>query len=236
MPQVLLFAAAREAAETSEVAAPSGTLDEVLRHVVSACGTPFEQVLARCSVVVGEQAYDPTSDTSDVVVSADDVVAILPPVSGGDHVAAPSDVRMIDVADREETVRSATATCRITMSSDVRELVMTATLKKGDALAAATVAGILAAKRVPEAIPLCHPVRTTGIDVTFAPAGVDAIVVTGVVRGCDRTGFEMEALAAASTAALTIYDMAKAHDPRMRIDGLRVIAKSGGRSGDWTNE
>lgn len=236
MPKLLLFAAAREAADTNEITVPEGTLKTVLAGAIQQLGPDFERVLHRCSVVVNERSYDPTAATLDALVGADDTVAILPPVSGGDHDAAPGGARMIDVADKDETVRLARATCTIRMRPEVRELVTGGLLRKGDALAVASVAGILAAKRVPEAIPLCHPVRTTGVDVTFAPEGDDEIVVHALVRGLDRTGFEMEALAAASTAALTIYDMAKGDDPAMRIDGLRVIAKEGGASGDWSAE
>jgi cyclic pyranopterin phosphate synthase len=142
-----------------------------------------------------------------------------------------SDITMVDVGDKPETEREATATCRLHCEPATRDRILSGSVKKGDAVAAARVAGILAAKRVPELIPLCHPLRITQIDVDFAPSGDDAIEIRATVRGRDRTGFEIEALTAASIAALTLYDMGKAEDPRMRVEGLRVVAKSGGKSG-----
>jgi cyclic pyranopterin monophosphate synthase len=147
-----------------------------------------------------------------------------------------SDVKMVDVGDKPESEREATAACRLICEPGTRDRLLTGAVKKGDAAGAARIAGILAAKRVPELIPLCHPLRITSIDVDFAPAGDDAVEVRATVRGRDRTGFEIEALMAASVAALTLYDMGKAEDPRMRIDGLRVVAKSGGKSGSVTFE
>jgi cyclic pyranopterin phosphate synthase len=138
---------------------------------------------------------------------------------------------MVDVGDKEESVREATAACRLVCEPTVRDRLLAGAVAKGDAVGPAKVAGTLAAKRVPELIPLCHPVRMTFVEVTAAPAGDDAIEVRATVRGRDRTGFEMEALTACAVAALTLYDMAKAEDPRMRVEGLRVVAKSGGRSG-----
>lgn len=147
-----------------------------------------------------------------------------------------SDVAMVDVGDKPESEREATAACRLVCAPATRDRLLAGTVAKGDAVAAARVAGILAAKRVPELIPLCHPLRITQIEVDFAPAGDDAIEVRATVRGRDRTGFEIEALTAASIATLTLYDMGKAEDPRMRVDALRVVAKSGGKSGSVTFE
>jgi cyclic pyranopterin phosphate synthase len=142
----------------------------------------------------------------------------------------------VDVGDKEETVREATAVCRLVCSPATRDRLLAGEVTKGDAVGPAKVAGMLAAKRTPELIPLCHPVRTTFVDVTTSPLGDDAIEVRATVRGRDRTGFEMEALTACSIAALSLYDMAKAEDARMRIDGLRIVAKSGGRSGSVSFE
>jgi cyclic pyranopterin phosphate synthase len=144
--------------------------------------------------------------------------------------------RMVDVGGRPETDREATAACRLVARPATRDRLLAGEVAKGDAVAAARLAGILAAKRVPELIPLCHPLRVSAIDVTLAPAGDDAIDVRATVRGRDRTGFEMEALAAAAVAALTLYDMGKGEDPRMRIEALRLVAKSGGRSGSVSFE
>ena len=146
------------------------------------------------------------------------------------------DVHMVDVGDKPETERVASAACRLICETGTRDRLLAGDVKKGDAVAAARVAGILAAKRVPELIPLCHPLRITSIELDFAASGPDAIEVRATVRGRDRTGFEIEALTAASIAALTLYDMGKAEDPRMRIDRLRVVAKAGGKSGSVTFE
>jgi cyclic pyranopterin phosphate synthase len=143
---------------------------------------------------------------------------------------------MVDVGDKPESEREATAACRLVCDPGTRDRLLTGAVAKGDAVGAARVAGILAAKRVPELIPLCHPLRITSIDVDFAPAGDESIEVRATVRGRDRTGFEIEALTAASIAALTLYDMGKAEDPRMRVTDLRVVAKSGGKSGSVTYE
>ena len=143
---------------------------------------------------------------------------------------------MVDVGDKPETERQATAACRLHCKPATRDRLLSGAVAKGDAVAAARVAGILAAKRVPELIPLCHPLRITQVEVDFAPAGDDAVEIRATVRGRDRTGFEMEALTAASIAALTVYDMGKAEDPQMRVDGLRIVAKSGGKSGSVTFE
>jgi cyclic pyranopterin monophosphate synthase len=147
-----------------------------------------------------------------------------------------TDVHMVDVGDKPESDREATAACRLVVQPATRDRLLTGSVAKGDAVGVARVAGILAAKRVPELIPLCHPLRVTSIDVDFAPAGDDAIEVRATVRGRDRTGFEIEALTACSIAALTLYDMGKAEDPRMVVEALRVVAKSGGKSGSVTYE
>ena len=147
-----------------------------------------------------------------------------------------SDINMVDVGDKPETEREASAVCRLNAQPATRDALLSGSVKKGDAVAAARIAGILAAKRVPELIPLCHPLRITSVDLDFAPAGDDAIEVRATVRGRDRTGFEIEALTAASVAALTLYDMGKADDPRMRVTDLRIVAKSGGKSGSVTFE
>lgn len=140
-------------------------------------------------------------------------------------------VRMVDVGEKPETEREATAVCRLLAMPGARERLLAGTVAKGDATGAARVAGILAAKRVPELIPLCHPLRLTSVEVAFAADGPDGIEVRATARGRDRTGFEMEALTACAVAALTLYDMGKAEDPQMRIDGLRIVSKSGGKSG-----
>lgn len=216
--RVRLFAAAREAAGTKGADIDAPTVGQALKIATERFGPRFEDILAFCTVVVGDEQF--TLDAAAGMEAQE--IAVLPPVSGG--------ARMADVGSKDETAREAVASCRLL--SRVRDRIISGDLPKGDALEAARIAGILAAKRVPELIPLCHPVRMNHIEITFANED-DAIAITATVRGVDRTGFEIEALTAASIAALTLYDMAKSEDPSMTIDALRLESKSGGKSGEW---
>jgi cyclic pyranopterin monophosphate synthase len=139
---------------------------------------------------------------------------------------------MVDVTDKHATRRTAVAAGALRTSAHVVELISTGGLPKGDALATARVAGILAAKRTSDLIPLCHQLALTGVDVDFT-VGESDIEITATVRSTDRTGVEMEALTAVSVAALTLYDMIKAVDPAARIDDIRVLRKKGGKTGTW---
>jgi cyclic pyranopterin phosphate synthase len=139
---------------------------------------------------------------------------------------------MVDVTAKEITERTAVAAGVLRTSARVVALITAGGLPKGDALATARVAGILAAKRTSDLIPLCHQLALTGVDVEFAIGDSD-IAITATVRSTDRTGVEMEALTAVSVAALTLYDMIKAVDRAARIDDIRVLSKAGGRSGTW---
>ncbi len=139
---------------------------------------------------------------------------------------------MVDVSAKDDTVREATAEGRITMSADALAAIREGSAKKGDVLATARIAGIMAAKKTPELIPLCHPLMLSKVSVDFAFED-DGILVTTLVRLTGQTGVEMEAMTAASVALLTIYDMAKALDKGMVISGVRLLSKSGGKSGDW---
>jgi cyclic pyranopterin phosphate synthase len=144
---------------------------------------------------------------------------------------------MIDVSAKKETPRLATAKARINVNKDTLALVKRNNIPKGDVLSIAQAAGILAAKRTPDLIPLCHPLLLSSISVDFSlPARGSYIDITATVKGRGQTGFEMEALTAAAIAALTIYDMCKMFDPGMTITGLRLVKKSGGKSGDYTAE
>ena len=144
---------------------------------------------------------------------------------------------MIDVADKERTSRTAVARAELRCSRDALKLLNEGRLEKGDALAAARLAGIMAAKRTPDLLPLCHPVLIAGADVDVAADEAAGLVrVEARVHAIDRTGVEMEALTAACAAALTIYDMMKRHDRGMELISLRLIHKSGGRSGEWNRE
>ncbi len=158
-------------------------------------------------------------------------------MSGGfTHFDAAGRAVMVDVGAKPVTDREATACARVAMRAETLAMIVAGAAKKGDVLGVARLAGIMAAKRTAELIPLCHPLPISAVTVDLAPAGATAIDITATVRTTGRTGVEMEALTAASVAALTVYDMCKAVDRGMTIDGLRVIAKSGGKSGDFRQE
>ena len=148
------------------------------------------------------------------------------------HVDSEGAARRVDVSAKPDTVRRATASGRITMSREAAAAIREGSVKKGDVLAVARVAGIMAAKRTAELIPLCHPLPIAGVtlDLTVEEDGVTA---TAEVVTSHATGVEMEAMTAVSVALLTIYDMAKAIDRAMVIGAVRLLAKSGGRSGEW---
>jgi cyclic pyranopterin monophosphate synthase len=139
---------------------------------------------------------------------------------------------MVDVTAKDVTKRTAVAAGTLHTTAEVMSLIAAGGLPKGDALATARVAGILAAKRTSDLIPLCHHLALTSVDVDFE-AGESNVAITATVRTTDRTGVEMEALTAVSVAALTLYDMIKAVDPAARIDDVRVLRKDGGRTGTW---
>ena len=153
-------------------------------------------------------------------------------MTGLTHLDAAGAARMVDVSDKTETARSATARGRIAMSAQAAEAIRGGAVKKGDVLAVARVAGIMAAKKASDLIPLCHPLPISGVtlDLTLDGSGVTA---EATVRTTHVTGVEMEALTAVSVALLTVYDMAKALDRTMTIGDVRLVAKSGGRSGDY---
>lgn len=139
---------------------------------------------------------------------------------------------MVEVGDKLITRRSATAEGFVRMGAEALATLVERRAKKGDVLGVAQIAGILAAKRTGELIPLCHPLPLDGVDLHLDPVA-DGVRIEATVRCTGRTGVEMEALTAVSLAALTVYDMLKAVDRGMRIEGVRLLAKSGGRSGDW---
>jgi cyclic pyranopterin phosphate synthase len=140
--------------------------------------------------------------------------------------------RMVDVGAKPETARTAIASGSIAMARATAAAVRAGRIGKGDVLGVARLAGIGAAKRAADLIPLCHPLRLTGVDVELAVTG-DAVAITATVRAFDRSGVEMEALAAVSAAALTVYDMCKASDRGMVISDIRLEEKRGGKSGTW---
>jgi cyclic pyranopterin phosphate synthase len=153
-------------------------------------------------------------------------------MTGLTHLDADGTARMVDVSAKAETAREATAAGRITMSAQAADAIRAGAVKKGDVLAVARVAGIMAAKKTSDLIPLCHPLPISGVtlDLVVEPDGVTA---TATVRTTHTTGVEMEALTAVTVALLTVYDMAKALDRTMTIGEVRLLAKSGGRSGDY---
>src|ERR1700761_4567102 len=141
--------------------------------------------------------------------------------------------RMVDVSDKPATDREATAETTIIMSAEAYEAAVSGTGKKGDVLAAARIAGIMAAKKTSDLIPLCHPIAITKANIDFEPrAEAHALRILATVKTTGQTGVEMEALTAASIAALTVYDMIKAVDRAAVIDGTKLVAKSGGKSGN----
>ncbi len=150
------------------------------------------------------------------------------------HFDAAGNAVMVDVSAKAETVREATAKARVVMRPETLAMIVAGTAKKGDVFAVARLAGIMAAKQTASLIPLCHPLPIAAVTVDLAAEGVDTVAITAMVRTTGRTGVEMEALTAASIAALTVYDMCKAVDRGMRVEGLRVVAKSGGKSGDFS--
>ncbi|MGE2716424.1 cyclic pyranopterin monophosphate synthase MoaC [Mycolicibacterium litorale] len=152
---------------------------------------------------------------------------------GLSHVDESGAAHMVDVSAKDVTRRTAVAAGTVHTRPDVIALIASGGLPKGDALATARVAGIMAAKRTSDLIPLCHQLALTGVDVDFE-IGESQVRVTATVRTTDRTGVEMEALTAVSVAALTVYDMIKAVDAAARIDDIAVLRKEGGKTGTWT--
>jgi cyclic pyranopterin phosphate synthase len=150
------------------------------------------------------------------------------------HIAEDGRADMVDVADKAITARSATASGAVVMAPATLELILAGNAKKGDVLGTARIAGIMAAKKTHDLIPLCHPLALTKVSVDLTPdPALPGLRVTATAKLDGKTGVEMEALTAVSVACLTVYDMAKAADRSMRITDIRLEAKSGGRSGEW---
>ncbi|RYD49307.1 MAG: cyclic pyranopterin monophosphate synthase MoaC [Sphingomonadales bacterium] len=153
-------------------------------------------------------------------------------MTGLTHLNATGEAHMVDVAGKPVTSREAIATGRITMSAQAAQAIREGSIKKGDVLATARIAGIMAAKKTAELIPLCHPLPLTRVSIDLAPDET-GITVTATAATQAQTGVEMEALTAATVALLTLYDMAKAVDKAMVIGEVRLMSKIGGKSGDW---
>ncbi len=158
-------------------------------------------------------------------------------MSGLTHFDAKGDAHMVDVSAKAVTDRVATAECHISMATQTFDIVSEGRAKKGDVLSVARLAGIMGAKRTPDLIPLCHPlpIASVAVDLTLDP-DLPGVRIAATVKTTGQTGVEMEALTAASVAALTVYDMVKAVDRAMEISGLRVILKDGGKSGRYSAE
>ncbi len=153
------------------------------------------------------------------------------------HIDESGRARMVDVTAKDETVRVAVAKGRIVMQPETLRLLLAGEIGKGNVLTTAQVAGVMAAKRTSDLIPMCHPLLLTGIEVDLAPdEGASAVEVTATVRTTGKTGVEMEALTAVAVAGLTVYDMCKAVDRGMRLESLRLVEKTGGKSGAWQAE
>ncbi|MBI5262016.1 MAG: cyclic pyranopterin monophosphate synthase MoaC [Bradyrhizobium sp.] len=150
------------------------------------------------------------------------------------HIDAGGEARMVDVSEKPATERTATAEGRVVMSNSTLDLILSGNAKKGDVLGAARIAGIMAAKRTSELIPLCHPLALSKVVVDIEPdATIPGCIVQATVKVTGPTGVEMEALTAVSVACLTIYDMIKAVERGVRIEGIRLLEKKGGKSGHY---
>ncbi len=149
------------------------------------------------------------------------------------HVSPSGEAKMVDISVKADTVRVAVATGRVVMKQETLEAIKSASLKKGDVIAAARIAGIMAAKKVPDLIPLCHTILIDEVSVDFDLSGSDSVGITATAKSTGKTGVEMEALTAVSVAALTIYDMAKAVDRGMTITTVQLETKLGGKSGTY---
>src|SRR5512133_1956988 len=153
------------------------------------------------------------------------------------HIDANGNAKMVDISEKTETTRVAIACGEIRMKPETLALIRAGAMKKGDVLTVAQIAGIQAAKRTSELIPLCHPIPLSNVAVELElDDNLPGVIITATTRVTGKTGVEMEALTAVSVAALTVYDMAKAAEKTMKIQNIRLIEKHGGQSGDIINE
>ena len=153
------------------------------------------------------------------------------------HIDDEGRVRMVDVTAKKPTARTAVAGGRIHMNPETLDLIRSHKVKKGNVLEAARIAGIMAAKKTADLIPMCHPLNITHIQVDFSPdLSANCIRIKSTVRAIDQTGVEMEAITAVAVAALTIYDMCKSHDKEMTISNIRLLKKTGGKSGIYNRK
>lgn len=162
--------------------------------------------------------------------AADSRTAAASPLT---HINEQGRARMVDISDKADTHRTGVASTAVTMKPETLQAIQAGRIGKGDVLAVAQVAGIMAAKRTPDIIPMCHPIRITGVDIAFSDNGTDTLYIEAAVKTTGGTGVEMEALTAVSAAALTVYDMCKAIDKAMIIGPTMLQRKTGGKSGDF---
>lgn len=155
---------------------------------------------------------------------------------GLSHLDATGAARMVDVSEKADTAREAIAEGFVVMLPETLALIQGGGLAKGDVIAVARIAGIMAAKRTSDLIPMCHPLPVTGVTLDFEAVASGRLRIQAKVKTTGKTGVEMEALTSVTVAALTVYDMCKAVDRGMRIDGVRLLEKRGGKSGDWRAE
>ncbi len=155
---------------------------------------------------------------------------------GLSHIDDRGAARMVDVSDKADTAREAIAEGYVVMLPATLALIQDGGIPKGDVIAVARTAGIMGAKRTPDLIPMCHPLPITGVTLDLDPEGTDRIRIRATVKTTGKTGVEMEALTAVTVAALTVYDMCKAVDKGMRVEGVRLLEKRGGKSGEWRAE
>jgi cyclic pyranopterin phosphate synthase len=152
------------------------------------------------------------------------------------HINDEGRAKMVDVSEKKPTLREAVAGGTVHVNAETFEMIIRGGNKKGDVLAVAQVAGIMAAKRASELIPMCHPITISGVDISFSPDAKHSVInITATVRCKGETGVEMEALTAVSVAALTIYDMCKAVQRDIEITNIQLLQKTGGKSGDYTH-
>lgn len=156
-----------------------------------------------------------------------------PGFEGLSHLDERGAAHMVDVSAKDETAREAVAEGYVLMEPETLARIQQGGMPKGDVIAVARIAGIMGAKRTSDLIPMCHPLPITGVVVDLEAEGADRLRIRATVKTTGKTGVEMEALTAVSTAALTLYDMCKAVDRGMRIEGIRLLEKRGGKSGEW---
>ena len=204
-----------------------------LDRLVADLNVDFRWVKGHNGHPLQEEADRLASEAASPVISGGAPGASDPHGPALSHVDAHGDARMVDVTAKPDTERVATAKGRVVMAPETLALIRSGTAAKGDVLAVARVAGIMGAKRTSDLIPLCHPLMLTDVAVEFAfDESEPAVDITATAKLIGKTGVEMEALTAVTIAALTIYDMCKAVDRRMRIEAVRLVRKSGGKSGE----